>query len=97
MTIVPLYDFVKVKMTCYLSVQFSGGCISPLNVNNPNNLTSDHEDKTFNCFTSAQVKFLAIFLFKLSSQNQLSHDSIVKGFYVLYTIHWQFSTDQESF
>ncbi|CAF1665687.1 unnamed protein product [Rotaria sp. Silwood1] len=39
----------------YLSVQFSGGCISPTSVDNPNNLEADHENKAFNCFASSQV------------------------------------------
>ncbi|CAF1184002.1 unnamed protein product [Rotaria sordida] len=39
----------------YTYIQFSGGSISPLSVDNPNNLESDHDDKTFNCFASLQV------------------------------------------
>ena len=57
-------------MACYLSVQFNGGRRSPLNVDNPNNLASDNEDNTFNCFASTQVKFSTIlclsFLLKIN-------------------------------
>ena len=39
----------------YLSIQLSGGSVSPTNVDNPNNLEPDQEDKTFDCFSTIQV------------------------------------------
>jgi len=39
----------------YLSIVFSGGFISPTNVDNPNGLEPDHEDKSFSCFCSLNV------------------------------------------
>ncbi|UJR20060.1 hypothetical protein I4U23_023194 [Adineta vaga] len=39
----------------YLSVQFSNGTTSSVNIDNANNLEPDYEDKTFNCFDSIEI------------------------------------------
>jgi hypothetical protein len=48
---------VQISPPCVycVSVQFSGGSISPIGVDKPNNLEADQEDKTFNCFFYIQV------------------------------------------
>ncbi|CAF1187591.1 unnamed protein product [Adineta steineri] len=46
---------VYINLGHYFSVQFSGGVLSPTNVDNPNNLKSDQEDNVFNCFSVIQI------------------------------------------
>jgi hypothetical protein len=48
---------IYIDLGNYLSVQFSDGSISSIDVDNPNNLEADYEDKTFNCFEDIEVKY----------------------------------------
>ncbi len=45
----------KKILSSYVLVQFNNGITSSTNVDNPNNLEPDQEDKTFYCFASVQV------------------------------------------
>ncbi|CAF1275368.1 unnamed protein product [Rotaria sordida] len=38
-----------------VGVQFNGGCISPTNVDNPNDLEPDQEEKIFHCFSNVKI------------------------------------------
>ncbi|CAF3366089.1 unnamed protein product [Rotaria socialis] len=50
-----LISTVYIDLGNYLSVQFSGGSISPTNIDNPNALEPDHETNIFHCFTYATI------------------------------------------
>ncbi len=45
---------INIRISC-ISVKLSGGSASPTNVDNPNGLEPDQEDKTFTCFSIVQV------------------------------------------
>ncbi|CAF3723721.1 unnamed protein product [Rotaria sordida] len=50
-----LISKVYIDLGNYLSVQFNGGCISPTNVDNPNDLEPDQEEKIFHCFSNVKI------------------------------------------
>ncbi|CAF4802356.1 unnamed protein product [Rotaria sp. Silwood1] len=47
---------VYIDLGNYLSVEFNGGCISPTNIDNPNDLEPDHKEKIFYCFSNVKSK-----------------------------------------
>ncbi|CAF3664255.1 unnamed protein product [Rotaria sp. Silwood1] len=46
---------VYIDLGNYLSVQFYGGSISHVNVDNPNDLEPDQEEKIFHCFSTVMI------------------------------------------
>lgn len=46
---------IYIDLGNYISVKFSGGPISQINVDNPSNLKADYKNNTFNCFDNIEV------------------------------------------